>query len=542
MNQKIILSLVAALTLPAMSATNAELEAMLIKMQKDFAQYKVAQEKKISSLEKQLAQKSQSNKSAPKPSEQKTVVAHKSTKSTAAKKHTPVTQKSQYHSVSSTTHEKAETNRFAATANTEVAAETAPSDEYFGFLKPDRAGFRVANTDMGTLNISFWTYARYINSLNLKPTYTDASGGEHDVLRRNDITLSKVNAQFKGWILDENLHYLLYVWTNNNDRGNPDNIAFAGNLQYTLPYRLMIGAGFEGLPTGRSMEGMHPRLNRVDVRSMSAEYFRGSYTNGVWLEGEPVDDVYFRTVLANNLNQVGTTASQLDTGLNTWSTGIWWLPNGEYARKGKLGAGGAYGDFEQHQTPAFRLGAHYTTSVESEQSQASLNDPENSQIRLSDGRLIFKSNEIFGGAQLDTLHFQVAAVDAGVKYKGFALEGEAYYRYLNDFTFSTGNPDFDFTSLTDYGFSIQPSYMLLYKTLQAYVVGSKIYGDYGNPWDVALGLNWYPIGTKHPEYGRQFRVNADAHYSDLSAIGNPSIPYSAGGEGWVYSISAELWF
>lgn len=54
MNKKIALSLAAAFTLPAFSATNAELETMLLKLQKDFGTYKVTQEKKIASLEKQL--------------------------------------------------------------------------------------------------------------------------------------------------------------------------------------------------------------------------------------------------------------------------------------------------------------------------------------------------------------------------------------------------------------------------------------------------------------------------------------------------------
>ncbi|PHS40730.1 MAG: hypothetical protein COB07_04265 [Sulfurovum sp.] len=78
--KKIALSLVAAFTLPAMSASNAELEAMLIKLQKDFGTYKVTQEKKIASLEKKLSVSSDNKKSTPKTNKKKTTVAKKEKK------------------------------------------------------------------------------------------------------------------------------------------------------------------------------------------------------------------------------------------------------------------------------------------------------------------------------------------------------------------------------------------------------------------------------------------------------------------------------
>jgi len=80
MNTKIALSLSVALTLPLMSATNAELEAMLIKLQKDFGTYKVTQEKKIASLEKKLSVNNSSKKSTSKSSNRKTTVAKKEKK------------------------------------------------------------------------------------------------------------------------------------------------------------------------------------------------------------------------------------------------------------------------------------------------------------------------------------------------------------------------------------------------------------------------------------------------------------------------------
>ena len=133
-----------------------------------------------------------------------------------------------------------------------------PANVLYGELSPERAGFRVANTELGALNISLWTYARYINSTGLDPVSYDASGNERDVTTRNDVQLSKISLQFKGWVFDEKLHYLVYVWQNNNNWGNDSSSAFAGNLQYLFSNRLKAGAGIVGLPSGRSMEGAHP--------------------------------------------------------------------------------------------------------------------------------------------------------------------------------------------------------------------------------------------------------------------------------------------
>jgi len=416
------------------------------------------------------------------------------------------------------------------------SAETAE----YGVLNTERSGFRVADEENGSLNVSIWAYTRYINQLALDDKYTDGSGVEKDVAIRNDIQYSKASVQFKGWVLSKRLHYLTYLWASLNSMGGETGMAVAGNLEYYLTDSMKVGGGIQGLPTSRGMELNHPRFNRVDVRTMSGEYFRGSYASGIWLEGAAGEDFYYRTVLANGLSKLGVDAGQIDTKLATWSTGVWWAPIGEYCAPGMIWNGGGYGDFIGHENPAVRFGAHYTNSVEDALSQPGVDDPENSQIRLSDGRLIFKSPELFDGGHLDEVRYQMVAMDVGVKYRGFGVEAEYYYRHLDNFVFLDATDPDAFGSMVDTGFSIETSYMVLDKKLQAFVIGSQIYGDFGDPWDTALGVNWFPIQTKGFE--RQFRINADAQYTSQSPIGNLSLPYTVGGSGWTYTLVAELFF
>ena len=53
---------------------------------------------------------------------------------------------------------------------------------------------------------------------------------------------------------------------------------------------------------------------------------------------------------------------------------------------------------------------------------------------------------------------------------------------------------FESLSLFDHGFQLQASTMLKPDYLQAYVSGSQVFGEYGDPWDVGVGLTYFPFG------------------------------------------------
>ncbi len=119
------------------------------------------------------------------------------------------------------------------------------------------------------------------------------------------------------------------------------------------------------------------------------------------------------------------------------------------------------------------------------------------------------------------------AANAGFKYQGWSLEGEYYARWLNEFETIGFIP---VTHLFDQGFQVQASTMLIRDELQPYVTGSKIFGEYGDPWDTTLGFNWYPLGR------REVRINGQASYFFRSPVGSISLPYQVGSNGWIYNV------
>jgi hypothetical protein len=56
------------------------------------------------------------------------------------------------------------------------------------------------------------------------------------------------------------------------------------------------------------------------------------------------------------------------------------------------------------------------------------------------------------------------------------------------------------------------------------------------PWDLAVGLTYFPFGHK------EVRMNAQALYMDRSAVGYTAVPYVVGGTGWVYTLDVGTWF
>jgi hypothetical protein len=428
-----------------------------------------------------------------------------------------------------------------AVAPPAAAATTEPATQQEGLEEPvkqgavavppekwgnytDFLGFKVANTDKGDMNVAIYSYVRYLNQKGLDPTYTDAFGNVKSVQQRQEVQILKVQIKFLGWLFDPKFRYFLYAWSSNATQGLGAQVVLAGNLSYAFNDHFTFAGGITSLPGVRTTEGNFPFWLSVDNRLMADEFFRPSYTSGFWIKGDITPTLRYQVMLGNNLSTLGVSSAQLDNTLNTLATALVWEPT-----TGEFGKG--FGDFENHQQVATRLGWHYTHSTESKQSQPNSDAFENTQIRLSDGTVVFTPN-IFGpGVRVEKVRYQMSSLDGGIKYRGLALEGEFYWRKLDQFE---GPGTADLRNLYDRGFQMQGSAMLIPRTFQVYVAGSYIDGEYGKPWDIRAGVNW------HPWKNRVFRWNTQVMYLDRSPVGYTSLTYNVGSKGVVFNTDFEL--
>src|SRR5688572_2113251 len=389
-------------------------------------------------------------------------------------------------------------------------------------------GFLLVDDEKGQVYFRLFSYARYLNQRNLDEDYVDAFGNTKTVQRRQDIQLQKFFAPFSGWFLTPKMRYYLYVWSSNASQGDPAQVVGGGNISWTFNRFVSVGVGITSLPSVRSTEGQFPYWLGVDDRLIADEFFRGSYTSGVWLKGEMHTKVKYMAMFANNLSTLGVSAAQLDNKLDTQSYSVQWLPT-----TGEFGLWNTFGDFDDHQRVATRVGVHYTSSREEKQSQPGTEGIENSQIRLTDGSVIFTPDLFGSGTTVNEVDYRMTSIDAGIKYKGLSLEAEYYRRWLSNYVgVNTGGiPD-----ISDRGYQVQASGMAVPRTLQFYFGASQVFGEYGDHWEVRAGQNYYPMRE------RGIRLNAEWMYVDRSPVGYTAYPYPVGARGPVFHINLELNF
>jgi hypothetical protein len=381
-------------------------------------------------------------------------------------------------------------------------------------------GWQVVDTPDTQLNIGLYTYARYFNQKGLDPTYVDSLGRTQSIDIRNEVQLYKVNLQFKGWLFDPKFRYLIFIWTNNSNQGEGAQVVLAGMLQYGVAKWLNISAGIMPLPTTRSTNYSFPKWLRNDNRVMADEFYRGSYTSGIEVFGEIARGLSYRIMLGNNLSTLGVSSKQLDAKLDTLSGSLVWTPT-----TGEFGLANGFGDYDYHQRIATLVGLHYTTSTETAQGQPKEDSFENSQIRLTDGTLLFSADPFGTGGKVEEARYRMASVDLGVKYKGFSLEGQYYWRWVDHFK-TLGVVPVD--HLFDQGYALQASAMPVKDLLQLYASASQIWGPNGDPTEYSFGANIYPFRR------RELRVALQALKFNHSPAGGYHLPYPVGANGWIF--------
>lgn len=390
------------------------------------------------------------------------------------------------------------------------------------------AGFLLARSPQGELRFKLFTYLRYLNTQGLNDTYTNAFGREITLNPRNDLQLNKVNVQFMGWLRDRRFRYLAYVWTNNTAQGLGAQVVVGGNLSFKVHRALTVGGGVNALPGTRSTEGNFPYWLTLDNRLIAEEFFRPSYTMGLWTRGEFAKRFDYQLMVGNNLSQIGIDAGQLDDELSTFSAALGWNPT-----TSAYGSATAFGDFDPHEKMAVRLGVHLTTSNEDAESQPDVQAPENVQLRLSDGSTIFTPGLFKQGTWIQQARYTMFSGDVGAKYKGFSVDAAFYLRHIGDLR-GLGMDSLGITRFEDDGFQVQLSAMLVPKLVQLYAGFAAINGQYGDPSEWRAGVNIFPWKDQELRFNLEYiRLNG-------SPVGGLSLPYVVGGTGGVVNLNFML--
>lgn len=369
------------------------------------------------------------------------------------------------------------------------------------------------------------TQVRYLNTLSSVDTFTDHLGVVREVHKRNDITVNRSMFVFNGYIFDKRARYNLTVWTS----AGAASIVVAGNIGWQFNKGLTITGGYTGVPGSRSLVNTFPFFTSTD-RSMADNFFRPSFTQGIWANGEPLKNLHYLAFVGNGLNTLNISATKIDTNL-LLSGSVWWEPLGPYGPPSR--ARNMYDDYFASDKLRIRLGTAFTRSREDRFSNLDQSSPENTSLHNSDGVLTFSTGAFAPGVTVDKALYRMWAIDGGLKWNGFAINGQYYFRWLNDFEADGPLP---LSSTFDQGFELSGGKFVVPKKLMLYVRGSAVFGEFRDSHEYAGGLKWHFLPTERLWLSAELMRVMRAPYS------GGFTPYTSGLTGWVPMVQTVLAF
>jgi len=369
------------------------------------------------------------------------------------------------------------------------------------------------------------TQLRYLNTTNSDDTFTDHLGVVREVHTRNDITVNRTMFILGGYMFSKKLQYSMTVWTS----AGAASIVVAGNIGWRFNKALTVTGGYTGVPGSRSLVATFPFFQVLD-RSMADNFFRPGFTQGVWASGEPVKGLNYLVFLGNGLNTLNISANKIDPHL-LLSGSVWWEPLGAYSEPGKSRQ--MYDDYFASPKTRIRIGTSFTRSREDRFSDTEQSGPDNTSIYNSDGVLAFSTGAFAPGVTVQKATYKMWAIDGGLKKSGFSINGQYYFRWLSEFEADGPLP---LASTFDHGFEASTGKFVLPKKLLLYVRGSKVFGQFANPYEYGGGFKWYFLPTERLWMtGEMMRVNKSPYSGAFT-------PYTAGMAGWIPMLQTVLAF
>lgn len=119
-------------------------------------------------------------------------------------------------------------------------------------------------------------------------------------------------------------------------------------------------------------------------------------------------------------------------------------------------------------------------------------NPENTGLYNSDGVNTFATGAFAPGVTVTDVTYRMLAADAGVKWRGLSVNGQYFFRWLNNFRADGPIP---VAETFDHGFETVVAQFVVPKKWELYGRTSFVFGQFRNSYEYAPGVKWYPLGS-----------------------------------------------
>jgi flagellar hook-basal body complex protein FliE len=342
--------------------------------------------------------------------------------------------------------------------------------------------------------------------------FSDDGDGSDD---RSDFEIERGRLIFRGHFFDPALGYFVNVDADTDD--NHDAKFHDAFLTYSLSDKVQFIAGKAKLPGSRDWL-MDSKTTRFADRSAATTFFRPDRSVGVGVRGNPTENTFYSVMLANNLggynNSSGKEAGDFDPGDIDTHMAI--AATAHWDIYGNYGSG--YSDLTHHEDVALRIGNSISHSDMDSSEETSF-------YRLIDGT---EASDTYAGG----FDIWMYSIDAGMKYQGWSLNTEFFFRFMQDF-----DPDAAVDELNTYGAFTEAGYFIIPETVELMARVSRINDQGGSPSadEYAAGANLYLDGY-------DLRLTFDVSVLDGTPADNRNANYRTGDDGVMFRTQLEASF
>ncbi len=347
--------------------------------------------------------------------------------------------------------------------------------------------------------------------------------------------LKRARVIFSGSAFTEDFSYLFQL---DGRSSSGDNMRL---LDYLLTYdlghhRLGLETGKIGFKTGKYKMPFHMarQLSTREIeftdRSMASTFFDVNRSLAWGLYGR-IDrtrvPVHWEAAIFNGLVTGGAetgSSGQLDNNF-AYSTRLFWFPTGDWGT-------GELADFEGHCRLATRVGVGFANSTVDE-----LGETEFGSVRVVDsgGKL---ADQLAAPNFSSEYTVSLYSIDASMKYAGWSMTCEYYFRQIGDFQPASVPA----LNLFDHGHWLQVGKFIVPNELEVLTRWSRVSGDSGtlgagnqSAEEISAGFAWY-IRDQHAKF------TVDTTYLDGAPISSQALGIDPGYAGWLFRTQIQFAF
>ena len=346
---------------------------------------------------------------------------------------------------------------------------------------------------------------------------------------RNDLNWHRTFVWLSGFLGVPEFRYTLTIWS----LPTTQQTLVSASCGTRCPSRSTLGVGIAPNLTSRSMQGSWPFWAASD-RQMGEEFFRGGFSSGFFVTGEPISTLSYTASINTNLSQLGVTATN-DTRDLAYSGSL--CLDAHHRASSARAADSGTSKTIRSLPPVSACPACHTPR----RPRAHPVGPPNgeTQIRLSDGVYLFEEGALADGVTVRNADYDYLSFDAAAP----STRGSASRASTTSAVSRSSMPSMAISprdrhstrSTTTASWSRRCTWSFRRSSV-LYACGGYVFDDFKRkPWEVAGGASFYPYGE--PELAAE---PAHHHGSRRAPTGSNFGYYTAGQSGTTFSLGTDI--